>query len=258
MPVVSYATILDSYILLNFYIILALGVIMFAFSLGCTASGNNPARQFGKQACNFVPGRWYGLDFIPAYNPVAETVLALLLVGCWVGVNAHYWHGVYERLLFNLNVVERVDIGWITTPKEGRQPGPKGYFYSERLIRFVEKPRPLTRQQRASNFGHRLLGRQPLYREPKLHDNGPSLPPIPGGPLVLPDGSLAPERPEEPKNIAEIMARRKVLENKSATAIQKMYRRHLAMAHAKSLLKTREAIEKPRRKKKGNARAYEI
>jgi len=137
MPRVSYATILDAYILLNFYIVLAVAAVSFGFSTVCQASGIRDDREGQNKVmkdilCSENPGRWYHMDFIPAYSPVVETSVGIILFLFWLGCNSWYWLKVYHRVVFCLNVIDDVNIGWMMYPFKG--PGKKGQFCSEKFM----------------------------------------------------------------------------------------------------------------------------
>ena len=88
----------------------------------------------------------YGLDWIPPYNPVVETVVSLVLAAVWMGTNAWYWNKVWKRVQFNLNVIDEVDIGWMIYKFKGRK-GMKGKYDSEKLIAFKEDPKTAARRK---------------------------------------------------------------------------------------------------------------
>jgi hypothetical protein len=137
MPRVSYATILDAYILLNFYIVLCVAAVCFGFSTVCQASGIRDLRP-GKNKvmhdlwCSENPGRWYHMDWIPAYNPIVETCVGIFLFLFWLGCNSWYWLKVWHRVQFCLKVIDDVNIGWMIYSFKG--PGKKGQFCSEKFI----------------------------------------------------------------------------------------------------------------------------
>ena len=136
MPRVSYATILDSYILLNFYIVLAVAVASFVFSMQCTMGGimsGDRRRVVVDTSCSKMPGHWYGMSWLPVYDPVVETCVALFAMGLWLGANAWYWQGVWKRIQYNLRVVEKIGIGWMSY-KSLDTSKVKGRFDAERFI----------------------------------------------------------------------------------------------------------------------------
>ena len=139
MPTVPYATTLDYYITHSFYTVLVIGVICFAFSAVCTSGGSrgrDPARVDLDISCSKEPGRWYGLGWLPAYDPVAETATGLLCTFAWLLFNAHFWWPIWKRVQATLQIVDEVDIGWMSykaTKKPGMPRSKK--FYGEVLIR---------------------------------------------------------------------------------------------------------------------------
>jgi len=133
-PQVSYATILDSYILINFYVVLLLSIVSFLFSMQCTMGGIlNTSHITSDILCSTRPGHWYYMNWLPVYSPVAETICSVLLAGFWVGTNYWYWQKVYDRIQVNLKVINEVDIGWMIYKYKGR-PGMKGCFDPETFI----------------------------------------------------------------------------------------------------------------------------
>ena len=50
----------------------------FGFSMQCTSGGLSNAKKLVTDiACNHEPGRWYHAQWVPTYEPVLETVLAI-------------------------------------------------------------------------------------------------------------------------------------------------------------------------------------
>mmetsp|Transcript_67414 Transcript_67414/g.152569 ORF Transcript_67414/g.152569 Transcript_67414/m.152569 type:complete len:783 (-) Transcript_67414:278-2626(-) len=135
-PQVPYSTILDSYINLNFYIVLFIAVVSFLFSMQCTMGGimsGNMERLTEEVLCSSIPGHWYMMEWFPVYDPVLETGVGLFLTIVWVGTNAWYWDKVYKQMQVNLKVIDEVDIGWMIYKYKGPK-GFKGCFDPERMI----------------------------------------------------------------------------------------------------------------------------
>lgn len=175
MPTVSYSTYLDSYILFNIYIILLASVVVYAFSVVCSLGGTVKERLLIRgYVCSAKPGAIYKLAWIPPYNPVAETAASLLLTGAWLAYNAWFWRKIYRRVLFNVQVVEDVGLGWMNYKPAEPPPGPKGAFPSEQLIlRKVDASRSgllgWLRPQRfapSAACARRLLGIKPVAPPP--------------------------------------------------------------------------------------------
>lgn len=134
-PVVSYPTILDSYVLANFYTALGLGTVTFMFTTQCTMGGvmsQNNVRVMKDVLCSRMPGRWYGMDWIPPYSPQVETGVGLWLGFAWIYWNYQHWSKMKARIEFNLKVVDEVGIGWMNY--KAKKGVVKGRYMSEHLI----------------------------------------------------------------------------------------------------------------------------
>jgi hypothetical protein len=142
LPSLSYPTTLDAYILLNFYVVLLVGVTSFGFATVCGMSGvrsGNPRKVEKDYLCSDEPGRWYGMTFIPGYGPVFETSLGLFVFGLWMSANLWYWLKVYNRTLFNVDIINRVELGWMKhdenqRSKQAKHKGKKGHYMSGKLL----------------------------------------------------------------------------------------------------------------------------
>mmetsp|Transcript_4781 Transcript_4781/g.10131 ORF Transcript_4781/g.10131 Transcript_4781/m.10131 type:complete len:514 (+) Transcript_4781:1-1542(+) len=142
-PQVSYSTTLDAYILLNFYVLLLVGMLNCGFSTQCTMGGNLKEGHVMKDLrCSLNPGRWYAMDFLPAYSPLAETIVGVLLFITWLVGNWTHWYGIWKRVQFNLGVVDKAMIGWMTYKYKGPK-GTKGLFMSEKFITFKKPSKEL-------------------------------------------------------------------------------------------------------------------
>lgn len=132
-PKVSFATILDAYVILCIYIILLIGVVSFSLSCLCTLGGTaDTAKLMKNQSCRDDPGTLYALWSLPRYSPVFETSLGLALFAAWLAYNAWYWGRAWKRVLFNVEVVDAAGLQWLSF--KSAVPGKKGAFRSERLI----------------------------------------------------------------------------------------------------------------------------
>lgn len=138
-PQVSYSNILAAYVLLNFYVVLALAAVNLAFSTQCTMGGTmnqeDAVRVMKDLGCSRNPGKQYGLDFIPPYDPVVEASVGVFLFLVWCVGNVVYWRRIWGRVRFNLGVVDKAMIGWMTYKYKGPK-GTKGQFLSEKFIAF--------------------------------------------------------------------------------------------------------------------------
>jgi hypothetical protein len=141
MPQVSYATILDAYILLNFYMVLMVGTVVFAFSMVCSMGGTNDEDNLERVQkdllCSRHPGDGYGLDFLPKYDPVVETICGLCFFGVWLGLNAWYWWSVWERIELNKTIISDVSIGWVKFKLEAGAI--EGQFPIEKFVKRKEE-----------------------------------------------------------------------------------------------------------------------
>ncbi len=165
LPIVSYPTILDSYILINFYICLLLGFVQIMISFQCTSSGiNNPDKVMRDTLCSLSPGEWFGAPWIPKYNPLFEILISFGLLLIWLGVNYWYWKKLYKRVIRNLEIIDEVGLGWMSY--KAKNKAMKGKYDAERLIR---KP-----PQDDAKAGHgQLVGiRSSFYKS--LHIKRPS------------------------------------------------------------------------------------
>lgn len=208
-PQVSYATILDSYILINFYVVLLLSIVSFLFSMQCTMGGIlNTSHITSDLLCSTRPGHWYYMNWLPVYDPIVETICSILLAGFWIGTNVWYWKKVYDRIQRNLKVIDEVDIGWMVYKYKGR-PGMKGCFDPETFI--IRKPK-LDRWKKPLEPGIWCFG---LFGHKKLAPTGP------------------------PKNMFELTAAAAKDKAKAgdpdanAAIIQSIFRRKLAVEDAK-------------------------
>jgi hypothetical protein len=126
MPKVPYSTILATYITLNFYIVLLVGVVAFGFSMVCVSGGSldlgDPENVNVDIGCSRMPGRWYNMPWIPEYDPVVETSVGMFLVGVWMLFNYLFWKPVWDRIQLNLKIIDDVDIGWMSY-KATKKPG---------------------------------------------------------------------------------------------------------------------------------------
>jgi len=136
LPVVPYTTIVGSYFLTSFYVVLFVGAISFAFSTQCTSGGvlsGNSDRIVGYIGCSREPGRLYNFAWIPAYNPQTETAVGFLLSFFWILFNFVKWREIINRYNFNVTIIDKVAIGWMVWKYKGPK-GMKGKFVSEKLI----------------------------------------------------------------------------------------------------------------------------
>jgi hypothetical protein len=132
-PQTPYQDILGTYISTNFYIVLLIGIVSFAFSTQCTMGGftglTTPLNA--DTNCVYNPGHIYSLA-IADYNPIAETIVGFVLLSIWLSFNFRYWSSIYQRFELNIRIVEAADLGWMSFPTN--RAGPAGYFDSRRMI----------------------------------------------------------------------------------------------------------------------------
>lgn len=137
-PQVPYPTILDSYIVLNFYVCLGVGLIQIILTFQCTSSGNVNEKFLQENVlCNTKPGIIVGMPWFPAYSAVFEICVAILCFIGWVGANIWYWHGLYARIRTNLDIIDEVGLGWMNYKTKNKAM--KGKYDAWRLIS-TEKP----------------------------------------------------------------------------------------------------------------------
>jgi len=223
MPQVSYATTLDAYILLNFYIVLALATVNFAFSAQCTMGGimsENPKRVKADISCSRDPGHKYGLHFIPSYDPVVETCVGIFLFGLWLGVNAWYWRKIWRRFQFNLRAIDDAEIGWMLYKYKGPK-GTKGKYLSEKLIRF--KPSLL----------NRAVSTAQVMSSDHKSFSAPKAPPA-ANLLAANPSAVKPSAVKPNASLFSVIAEAMSEEHKAASLIQKIHRRKLAVEERKA------------------------
>ena len=137
-PTPPYPTILDTYIMVCFYVNLFVMVVTMLFTVQCTMGGimsGNPKRLKRDVQCQLSPGHWYGLGgVLPAYNVWSETLAGLAIFVVWIGTNYWYWHRVWHRVQFNLRVVDQVGIGWMVYKFKGRK-AMKGKYDAGAMVR---------------------------------------------------------------------------------------------------------------------------